>query len=123
MANAVGGRFNMALGIDTRYAIRRGAIKQFLEGPEVRNAMASLGEEVYNEAKSRCPVATGALLSSLFYSVDGVIVTIGSDLDYAPHVEYGTYKWRGHPFIRPAIYAVAGKHAKSAPTMNSGTEV
>lgn len=103
----------MKLGMDTRYAIRRGAIKAFLEGPEVRDAMASLGEEVYNEAKQRCPVATGALLSSLFYTVSGVIVTIGSDLTYAPYVEYGTVYWSGHPFIRPAISAVAGKHARN----------
>lgn len=51
-----------------------------------------IGAFIRDEAKRRCPVDNGQLRNSLQYEVDlgDSSVTIFSDLNYAPFVEYGT---------------------------------
>lgn len=49
---------------------------------------------VVGEAKERCPVDEGLLRASITYQVEKnsneIVGYIGSNLDYAPYVEYGT---------------------------------
>lgn len=52
---------------------------------------------VENEAKKKCPVDTGQLRQSITHTVKDNVGTIGTNVEYAPYVEYGT-----------GIYASAG---------------
>jgi HK97 gp10 family phage protein len=63
------------------------------------------GQYVIGLAVLLCPVLTGNLRSSLTYivSLTQSIVRIGSAVDYAPHVEYGTSSQSAQPYLRPAL--------------------
>ncbi len=54
----------------------------------------AMGRKVVNEAKSRCPVDTGRLRSSIAYTIDltptTCVLKVGSDLEYARYIEEGT---------------------------------
>lgn len=60
----------------------------------VPRALDSIGLLVSGEAKRRSPVDTGRLRSSITHHVnkesDGWIVRIGTDVNYAPFMEFGT---------------------------------
>jgi len=45
---------------------------------------------VENNAKKNCPVDTGELRRSITHEVNGDTGIVGSNLEYAPYVEYGT---------------------------------
>lgn len=45
---------------------------------------------VENEAKQRCPVGTGDLRNSITHEVEGNEGVVGTNVFYAPYVEYGT---------------------------------
>lgn len=60
-------------------------------------------------AKQRAPVDTGRLRSSITYElteakggdVNGAIV--GTNVEYAPHQEFGTSRMKAHPYLIPAL--------------------
>lgn len=56
-------------------------------------------------AKEKCPVDTGRLRSSirLRFLREGFAADLFTDVDYAPHVEFGTRRQRAQPFMRPAF--------------------
>ena len=58
---------------------------------------------VQNEARRMAPVDTGRLRASITVkrTPDGAVV--GSNVEYAPYVEYGTSKMAAQPFLRPAV--------------------
>lgn len=59
---------------------------------------------VKTDASRRAPVDTGNLSNSInVTSISDGTATIGTNLEYAPHVEYGTIKMRAQPYMRPAI--------------------
>ena len=45
---------------------------------------------VENDAKLKCPVDTGALRSSITSEVEGDVGMVGTNVEYAPYVEFGT---------------------------------
>lgn len=47
-------------------------------------------------------VDTDNLRGSVTYAVDGNSVYIGTNVEYAPCIEFGTYKQRARPYLRPA---------------------
>ena len=53
-------------------------------------------------AKEIVPVDTGRLRNSITHDVDGKEVYIGTNVEYAPPVEYGTIKQKAQPFLVPA---------------------
>ena len=53
-------------------------------------------------AKEIVPVDTGRLRNSITHDVDGKEVYIGTNVEYAPPVEYGTVKQKAQPFLVPA---------------------
>lgn len=57
---------------------------------------------VQDDAKINCPVDTGRLQGSISYSVDGKEGIVGSNVEYAPYVEAGTYKMPGRHFLQNA---------------------
>jgi len=72
---------------------------------KVVDRLELVGEFVENAAKVNCPVDTGNLRGSITHKVDkqDLSVTIGTNVDYAPYQEFGTYKMKAHPFLRPAL--------------------
>jgi HK97 gp10 family phage protein len=66
------------------------------------------------QAKKNCPVLTGRLMSSIFHRVTFPVANtlkgeIGSNVFYAPYVEFGTSKQSAHPYLRPAIDENVGR--------------
>lgn len=45
---------------------------------------------VENDAKRKCPVDTGQLRASITHEVEGQTGIVGTNIEYAPYVEYGT---------------------------------
>lgn len=45
---------------------------------------------VQNSAKEKVPVNTGNLRNSITYKVEGNEGTVGTNVEYAPYIEYGT---------------------------------
>jgi HK97 gp10 family phage protein len=50
-------------------------------------------------AKQVCPVDTGNLRSSIHIETGDLEATVGTNVEYAPYVEYGTYKMKAQPFM------------------------
>lgn len=68
-----------------------------------RIALEAVGVFVEGEAMERAPVKTGNLKGSITHAVENDnAVLVGTPVDYAPHVELGTYKMEEQPFLRPA---------------------
>lgn len=67
--------------------------------------------KVERRSKRLCPVDTGRLRSSIARGEitrtgDTIEGRIGTDVEYAKHVEYGTTVSRAQPYLRPALDAV-----------------
>lgn len=69
--------------------------------------LARFGLKVQNAARRYCPVDTGRLRSSVQSTPGedskGPYVDIGTNVEYAPYVEYGTMHSPAQPFLRPAL--------------------
>lgn len=70
-------------------------------------AVLRLAIDVQNRARQLCPVDTGRLRSSIVHQVGkddrGFYVDVGSNVVYAPFVEFGTFKQPAQPYLRPAL--------------------
>lgn len=102
------------------------SLLSFLEASKTSVQIATVkgvkkaGMLVQGDAKRLVPVDTGRLRNSIMVEVEetaaGAIAEVGSNVEYAPYVEYGTGQrgdpsvnhvvdWLGtppHPFLRPA---------------------
>lgn len=78
--------------------------------PRAHAAVMKSALDVQHIAQSTAPVDTGYLRSSI--GIDdlsgngGAKAVIGPTANYAPYVEYGTYKMGPRPFMGPAADAV-----------------
>ena len=59
--------------------------------------------KVEGDAKKNCPVLTGRLRGDITHEVKNKIGKVGTNVDYAPHVEYGTSKMQPQPYLYPAL--------------------
>ena len=68
--------------------------------------------EIERRAKSNAPVDTGRLQNSISSgledNVEGLAGVVGTDVDYAPFVEFGTQRMPPRPFLTSAAYDVLG---------------
>lgn len=55
------------------------------------------------DAKRQCPVDTGNLRRSITTKVKGTSGEVGTNVEYAPYVEYGTRHQVAQPFLIPAL--------------------
>lgn len=67
--------------------------------------------QIVRESKQRAPVDTGRLRSSITYEKqvmpNGLLrILIGSNVEYAPFVEFGTVNQSAQPYLRPSIEEV-----------------
>lgn len=67
------------------------------------NGLYKAAEIIRRKSMENCPVETGYLRNSHETIVTDGGVEIHINANYATYVEYGTSKWVGSPFIRPAI--------------------
>ena len=67
------------------------------------NAYLAGAQELQRLSMENAPVKTGNLKNSHYSrkSSDGAEMVVGAD--YAFYVEFGTSRWEGKPFVRPAI--------------------
>jgi len=97
----------MADGFD--FVVNPAAMRDLLEGPnsEVGKTITRAVVQIEAGAKRYAPVDTGRLRSSIAHDVfvdgDTVVGVVGTNVDYAPHQEFGTFKMAAHPFLRPAL--------------------
>ena len=90
-----------------------GALLAVLYGPDgaVTRQIALLAQEVVNIAKYLVPVDTGRLRASITFvmgTLDGLpVAEIGSNVEYAPFVEFGTRFMAAQPYLIPALLRVA----------------
>lgn len=85
------------------------AIDRFLgsETGPIAKELARRAIKVERMAKRLCPVDTGRLRSSIGWRVDvdgqGLYAQIGTNVDYAAPVEFGTARQAPQPYLRPAL--------------------
>lgn len=68
-------------------------------------AVARKADDIVRDAQSRAPVRTGHLRGSIQRIIvkRGKEATIFASAEYAPYVEFGTYKMAARPFLYPAV--------------------
>ena len=74
-------------------------------------SLEKIGLVAEGYAKKLCPVDTGRLRNSITHEVDDRDVFIGTNVEYAPPVEYGTRKQKAQPFLVPAATNHASTYA------------
>ena len=55
------------------------------------------------DAKENCPVDTGRLRASITTEIGKLEAEVGTNVEYAQSVEFGTSKQKAQPFMRPAL--------------------
>ena len=62
---------------------------------------------VENESKRICPVDTGRLRASITHKIeekkDEITGIVGTNIEYAIYVEYGTSRMKAEPYLRPSL--------------------
>lgn len=78
-------------------------------GSAIAAALEEVGLAAEGYAKAACPVDTGRLRNSITHVArpDERAVYIGTNVEYAPHVELGTVHQKAQPYLKPA----ASEHA------------
>jgi HK97 gp10 family phage protein len=65
--------------------------------------------QVERRAKQLAPVDTGRMRAAITHEVgkdgQGLFGRVGSNVDYEPHVEFGTQTQAAQPHLRPALQA------------------
>jgi HK97 gp10 family phage protein len=101
----------MAEGV--RVVFDQTQLDHLLGTPEGPTGVALLRSAVLVErvAKRLCPVDTGRLRGSITHDLArdarGLVATVGTLVEYAPFVEFGTRYMRAQPFLRPALAVLA----------------
>ena len=97
----------MAKGYEVKVLNLNEVISDFeaLENIDMSATLRKAGVLVADEAKRRVPKKTGALANSIQYQLEGSdTVVVGSNLAYAPYVEYGTGKFARNGNGRPGYW-------------------
>lgn len=77
----------------------------------VEDAVVDSVLAIHGDARRRVPVDTGRLRNSIGWRpVDvgdslSVAYEVGTNVEYAPHVEFGTSRMHAQPYLFPAFYA------------------
>ena len=107
----------------------------------IDRALEAIGQQAVGYAKLLAPVDTGLLRNSLTHAVSGKptaiteykaskgdgngtysgsapddeeAVYVGTNVEYAPYVEYGTRRSAAQPFLKPAVVDHADEYKKIA---------
>lgn len=97
--------------MEARLVFNPDGLRELLQSENgyIAKDLARRGNKVSNQAKRLCPVDTGRLRSSITMVLgqdgDGLFAMVGTNVDYAEYVEFGTSTQRPQPFLRPALKA------------------
>ncbi len=100
--------------MSARIAFDERGLDELFAGPNsaVGKFVAKRTIQVNRGAKRLAPVDTGRLRSSITFEIGQsgtfIVGRVGTNVHYAPHLEYGTVKMRARPFLRPALAAAGG---------------
>lgn len=79
---------------------------------QLRAALLAGAKPIENAAVAKAPVDTGTLRRSIHSETGGidggVVVRVGTNVEYAIHQEFGTSRMRAQPYLRPAFDANKG---------------
>lgn len=99
---------------DIEVTVNQSALREFLvaeDGP-IAKMLERAAVKVEADAIRRCPVDTGRLRASITHNLGkdstSVFADVGTDVEYAPYVEFGTVRNRAQPFLRPALDVLNG---------------
>lgn len=67
-----------------------------------RQALEEVGATAERHAKAITPVDTGRLKGSIAHAADDEAAYIGTNVEYAPYVEYGTHRQKAHHMLKKA---------------------
>lgn len=95
--------------MDVKFTDNSAEILKAFEQATARG-LEKIGLTAEGYAKMNAPVDTGRLRNSITHEVDGQEVYIGSNVEYAPYVELGTYKQKSQPFLKPAATEHSGTY-------------
>lgn len=95
------------------------------EQEAIQRGLEAIGIQLMNDAADNCPVDTGRLRASITYATENAqgtygsphetgdsklqgsvpqsTVVVGTNVEYAPYVEYGTSKSKAQSFLRKAL--------------------
>ena len=87
-----------------------------LLGMSASAAVYKVGMEIVRDTKQRCPVDTGNLRRSYNFQRDrgnnrAVSGYVGTNVHYAPYVEFGTKNMQAQPHLGPAYSAAKAKYS------------
>ena len=68
-----------------------------------REIAVEIAERVAEDARQLAPVRTGQLRDSIRVEATREGAEVGTDVEYAPYVEYGHRGVPPHPFLGPAV--------------------
>lgn len=78
----------------------------------IPKALEIVGGTAERHVKDVTPVDTGRLRNSITHGMVGNNATaIGTSVDYAIYVEFGTHKMVAQPYLRPGIESHADEYA------------
>ena len=80
----------------------------------IKRSLEAIGLQAEGYAKMLCPVDTGNLRNSITHEVDVADkkAYIGTNVEYAAYVEYGTSRMRAQPYLKPAVVDHADEYSK-----------
>lgn len=90
---------------------------------KLKTALKTCALSIEGDAKKSCPVDTGRLRSSIttdLSQINSYEASVGTNVEYAPHVEYGTSKQSAKPYLRPAFNKNVAKLEKSVKDILGG---
>lgn len=74
--------------------------------PKANELVVKTAFDIESGAKRAAPVKTGNLRRSLHTTPLGLArAAVGTDVEYAPYVEYGTRHMAARPYLTPAVEA------------------
>ena len=86
-----------------QYINRKGKFKAKLKENE-RATLEEVGKFIKSKMDTYVPVDTGYLKSRNEWGIQQNELYVQNDCYYAKFQEYGTYKMRAQPFLRPAVF-------------------
>ncbi len=86
---------------DIKFINRSADVLRALEIQKAQ-ALEAIGARAETHAKALTPVDTGNLRNSMAHAVSGDTAYIGSNVEYAPYVEYGTSRTKAHHMLKKA---------------------
>lgn len=79
---------------------------------KIERGLTKCAMQAVRYAKQDCPVDTGNLRNSISYQVRGNAAYIGTSVEYAPYVEFGTGTMTERPYLRPAAANHSNEYKK-----------